>query len=94
MFRFFTENSLILQNQSGFKPRDSCAKQPLSITDDDQEVGQFQLFSWSNIEVDVPQGSNLDPLLFLINTNDLSDGLPTNAKIFADDVSLFLQSII
>ena len=24
MFKFFTENSLILQNQSGFKPGDSC----------------------------------------------------------------------
>ena len=28
---FFTENSLISQNQSGFKPGDSCANQLLSI---------------------------------------------------------------
>ena len=32
MFKFFAENSLTLQNQSGFKPGDSCTKQLQSIT--------------------------------------------------------------
>ena len=32
MFKFFTEYSLISQNQSGFKPGDSCTNQLLSIT--------------------------------------------------------------
>ena len=32
MFKVFTENSLISQNQSGFKPGDSCTNQLLSIT--------------------------------------------------------------
>ena len=32
MFVFFTENSLISQNQSGFKPGDSYTNQLLSIT--------------------------------------------------------------
>ena len=32
MFKVFTENSLIPQNQSGFKPGDSCTNQLLSIT--------------------------------------------------------------
>ena len=31
MFKFFTENSLISQNQSGFKSGDSCTNQLLSI---------------------------------------------------------------
>ena len=48
-----------------------------------------QLSSWSNIETGAPQGSILGPLLFLIYINDLSDGLSTNARPFADDVSLF-----
>ena len=48
-----------------------------------------QLSLWSNIETDVPQGSILGPLLFLIYINDLSDGLTANARLFADDVSLF-----
>ena len=34
------------------------------------------------------QGSILDPLLFLIYINDLSDNLTSNAKLFADETSL------
>ena len=32
MFEFFIENKLISSSQSGFKPRDSCINQLLSIT--------------------------------------------------------------
>ena len=32
MYEFFTENNLISPNESGFKPRDSCINQILSIT--------------------------------------------------------------
>ena len=34
MLKFFLENDLILPNQSGFKPGDSCINQLLSITHD------------------------------------------------------------
>ena len=48
-----------------------------------------QTSSWADVNAGVPQGSILGPLLFLIYTNDLADGLSSNAKLFADDTSLF-----
>ena len=45
--------------------------------------------SCTSIEAGVPQESRHGPLLFLIHINDLSDELTTNAKLFADDTSLF-----
>ena len=42
------------------------------------------------MQVGVPQGSILDPLLLLIYINNLSEGLSSNARLFVDDASLFL----
>ena len=50
-----------------------------------------QSSSWTNVNAGVPQESILGPLHFLIiYINDLPDGLSSNAKLFADDTSLFL----
>ena len=40
---FFIENGLILQNQSGFKPLDSCINQHLSVT---SEIYRFFDDGW------------------------------------------------
>ena len=49
--------------------------------------GQYS--TWVNIEAEVPQGSILGPLFFLIYINDLSSDLTSNPKLFADDTSVF-----
>ena len=48
-----------------------------------------QSSSWGDISAGVPQGSILGPLFFLVYINDLAVGLKCNAKLFADDTSLF-----
>ena len=59
----------------------SCRKQRVVLN------GQHS--SWADVKAGVPQGSILGPLLFLIYINDLPNGLNSNAKLFADDTSLF-----
>ena len=48
-----------------------------------------QTSSWADVNAGIPLGSILDPLHFLVYLNDLADGLLSNAKLFADDTSLF-----
>ena len=46
--------------------------------------------SWVSVEAGVPEGSVLGPLLFLVYINDITDGLKSEVRIFADDTSLFV----
>ena len=41
-----------------------------------------------SINVGVPQGSVLGPLLFVLYINDIADDLESLARVFADDASL------
>ena len=59
----------------------SCRKQRVVLN------GRYS--SWADVKAGVTQGSILGPLLFLIYINDLPNGLNSNAKLFADDMSLF-----
>ena len=42
-----------------------------------------------DVQAGIPRSSILGPLLLLIHVNDIPDNLVSNAKLFADDRSLF-----
>ena len=48
-----------------------------------------QSSKWSSIKAGVSQGSILGPLFFLVYINHLPNGLLSNPKLFADDISIF-----
>ena len=59
-------------------------------TDRSQRVVlNHQWSNWQPILAGVPQEFILGPSFFLIYINDLSDGLKSNVKLFADDTSFF-----
>ena len=49
----------------------------------------IESFNWKSVKVGVPQDSVLGHLFALICINDLRQGLISDAKLFADNTSLF-----
>ena len=45
---------------------------------------------WNYIRAEVPQGSILGPLLFLLFINDIVTDIGSNVRLFADDTSLYI----
>ena len=46
--------------------------------------------SWTSVEAGVPQGSILEPLLFLLYINDIVEDINSSIRLFADDTSLYI----
>ena len=52
-------------------------------------VLEGQSSEWRKLHSGVPQGSVLEPLLFLVYINDITDGLEAMLFVYADDTTLF-----
>ena len=49
------------------------------------------LSNWEDVLSGIPQGSVLDPTLFLMFINDMPDAITSLSKMFADDAKVFRQ---
>ena len=52
-------------------------------------VVREEALGWEWVRSGVPQGSVLGPILFLIYINDITEGIRSEAYLFADDMKLF-----
>ena len=60
------------------------------ITDQYQRVAlRGHYSSWTSVLSGVPQGTVLDPILFLIYINDISRNITSQTKLFADDMKVY-----
>ena len=63
------------------------------LTDRKQRVVvDGEVSSWKSVLSGVPQGSVLEPILFLVYINDLEEGITCSIFKFADDTKLFRKT--
>ena len=46
---------------------------------------------WTDVTSEIPQGSVLGPILFVIYINDMPDDLSSEIFLFADDTKIFKE---
>ena len=77
IFNFFIENKLILSNQSGFKPDNSCINQPLSITREMYESFDVEL-KVRSVRLDISKAFQKvwhDSIIYKLTQNGVSENL-------------------
>ena len=77
IFNFSIENKLILSNQSGFKPDDSCINQPLSITREMYESFDVEL-KVRSVRLDISKAFHKvwhDSIIYKLTQNGVSENL-------------------
>ena len=77
MFKFFNENNLISQKQSGFKPGDSCINQLISITHEIYEALDAG-FEVRSVFLDISKAFDKvwhEGVLFKLSQNGISGNL-------------------
>ena len=47
--------------------------------------------SWTQVKSGVPHGTILGPILFIMYVNDISTGVSSTVKLYADDTKLYRE---
>ena len=79
----FLDHGVLLEKMTYFRFRTSAIKSLKQKT--------FGLQWWRFFKCGVPQSSVLEPLLFLLHVNDLSQLLSAGSYLYADDTCIFYQ---
>ena len=77
MFKFFIENELLLANQFGFKPGDSCVNQLVSITHEIYKSFD-EGFKFRGVFLDISKAFDKvwqDAIIFNLTQNEISGNL-------------------
>ena len=93
MFKFFIENELLLANQFGFKPGDSCVNQLVSITHEIYKSFD-EGFKFRGVFLDISKAFDKvwqDDIIFKLTQNEISGNL---LKVLRDFLSERGQHVV